>query len=176
MAVDIVGVMEKSWTTSVPPKGRSMPPPLFPRTVKANVPVPIGAVMVIVVEPVPVMDAGLEVIVAPVGIVGASYGTTSPSADLSGTVASPVVIALSTLATVAQITVATASVAGKRDNFVTQELVGAVTPNVKPHLISPFNPSATLPTFNGVARVHMTWNAGANQGDFKIVRIFECDG
>ena len=67
----------------------------------------------------------------PVGIIGSSYGAVSPSADLSGTVDSPVVIGGSTLANVAHVAVATTSVAGKRDNFVTQELVGTVAPDTK---------------------------------------------
>src|SRR5205085_10621639 len=90
----------------------------------------------------------------PVGIIGASYGTVSPSADLAGTVSSPVVIALNTVANAARVDVANSSVAGKRDNFVTSQLVGAVTPNVRPNLISPFDPGATPPTFGGIGRVH----------------------
>src|ERR1700687_4242246 len=45
------GVTVQSWTTRMPPAGRSGPPPLLPRTVKGNVPEPAGAMIVMVVEP-----------------------------------------------------------------------------------------------------------------------------
>ncbi len=104
----------------------------------------------------------------PIGITGAAYGTVPPAADFTGTVASPIVIASSTLANVARVDVASTSVAGVATNFITSDLLGAVAPNVRPHIIDPYNPNATLPNFNGPARVHLTWNVGANQGDFKI--------
>jgi len=104
----------------------------------------------------------------PVGLTGASYGVVAPSTDLSATVVSPVVIGGSTLANVAQVRLATNMSAGKTDNFMTSELVSAVAPNIMGTGSMFAAVAGMLPNFSGVARAHLTWNAGANQGDLKV--------
>lgn len=105
----------------------------------------------------------------PLGITGASYGVTAAAADLTGTVTSPAVIASSTLANVAFIGLAQNQAAGKMNNFTTSELIGAVAPN---GYLSGLGRMGALmpvmPNFTGTARAHLTWNAGANQGDFQV--------
>lgn len=105
----------------------------------------------------------------PLGITGAAYGVTAVATDLLGTVTSPVVIASSTLANVAMVSLSQGQAAGKMNNFTTSELMGAVAPNAcilgNVRLLSLL---PIMPNFTGIARAHLTWNAGANQGDFQV--------
>lgn len=105
----------------------------------------------------------------PLGITGASYGVTPATADLTGTISSPVVMFGTTLANVAFVGLAQNQAAGKMNNFTTSELMGAVAPNS--YLLGAGRMGSLLPimpNFTGTARAHLTWNAGANQGDFKV--------
>lgn len=108
----------------------------------------------------------------PIGISGSGYGVIPATADLTGKISSPVTVGGSTLGAVAGLNLDAASIQ-RKDNFITNNLLKAVAPNVQVVSgidLSIFPPLvySTLPNFTGTCRAHVTWNAGANQGDFYV--------
>jgi hypothetical protein len=95
----------------------------------------------------------------------AAFGALPATPDLTGTIASPLVVAGSTVANAALVKLDGASQV-RQDNIKTEDLYKAIAPNnsVKMGNLT----VGLLPNFTGVCRAHVTWNGGANQGDFKV--------
>lgn len=105
----------------------------------------------------------------PLGMTGASFGTLNAVPDLAGTIASPAVVGGSTMANVASVVIMQADIA-RKDNFCTRNLLSSVAPDTKKQV--GFVQYTNVPNFTGTCRAHVTWNGGANQGDFRVGHLW----
>lgn len=102
----------------------------------------------------------------PLGM-SASYGVLTATPDLTATISSPVTLGGSTVEGVAMVKLDVASIR-RPDNFVTKNLLQTVAPDIRKHVGGLLNLTVAYPNFKGTARAHLTWNGGANQGDFRV--------